>query len=246
MLKLLKYDFRRNRDQILGLYAVTLLLETVIWIVAEVYDWEKLSMFVLQAAIYVSAAVFLVVLACRTYSTNLKSYGRKLLPLKTYYTVLSPLLLNLILFLALIVLAILHVAIYGFVYPDILPADFWYISFISILNTLGAAIIFLIALIFSITLSHALSFRSKVWIGILTLFVLNLILGLIEGKLFPNSEGWLDLVFRYNLTSGEYVEPNRIEMSSKAFDIGSFLFEMVFCLILLYASTWLVKKKVEI
>ncbi|OBZ14318.1 hypothetical protein A8L34_10235 [Bacillus sp. FJAT-27264] len=246
MLKLMKYDFRRNRDQILGLYTVTLLLEAVIWILAEVYHWEKLSMFVLQAVTYVSAAVFLVVLACRTYSTNLKSYSRKLIPVKTLFTVLSPLLLNLILLIALIALAMLHAAIYGWVYPDILPVDFWYIFFISVLNSLGAAMVFLIALTFSITVSHSLPFRSKVWIGILTLFVLNLILGLVEGKLFPDSGGWMELAFRYNFTSGEYLNPNGIEAAGKAFDIGPALIETVFCLILLYASTWLVKKKVEI
>ncbi|NUU64463.1 hypothetical protein [Paenibacillus agri] len=246
MLKLMKYDFRRNRDQILGLYAVTLLLEAVIWILAEVYHWENLSMLVLQAVTYFSAAIFLVVLACRTYSTNLKSYGRKLIPVKTLYTVLSPLLLNLILLIVLIALAVLHVAIYGFVYPDILPKDFWYISFISVLNLLGAAMVFLIALTFSITVSHSLPFRSKVWIGILTLFVLNLILGLVEGQLFPDSGGWMELAFRYNFTSGEYLNANGIEAAGKAFDIGPALIETVFCLILLYASTWLVKKKVEI
>lgn len=246
MLKLLKYDFRRYRDQIIGLFAVMLLLQVIFWGAGSYYQWNPVLVYVLQALTYLGAGAFITIHSCRTYDANLKSYGRRLLPVRPIYTVLSPLLMILLLTIVLLVIIFLHVLLYSRSGAFEPPADFSTFAAAFFFNVFMMIVVLMVALLFSITVAHSLSPRGKIWIGILTFFAFNFVLVYMEGKLFPGSGKWMDFSIHYYNNTSKLILPGNIRNVSEAFDLGPALFEIALSAVVLAVSSRLLKKRVDL
>ncbi|WP_410511448.1 hypothetical protein PaeBR_15325 [Paenibacillus sp. BR2-3] len=246
MLKLVKYDLRRNRDKIWGALVVLLLVQSGIWISAEVSDWDREAMFIMNIASYTIGGVVLLVQACITYDYNLKSYHRRLLPLKSVYTVLSPLLTYLFMLLGVIALAALHLGLYMLLDSRGIPEDFGSVAAAGLIQLLWSACFVMLILMLSITIARSLRFRAGVWIGIATFIVVQNGFAWLELALFGSSINSLDSAFQIKLTGKVPTSDGGMAVAFQdLFKIGPMLFEAGFAAVMLYVITVLVKRRVE-
>jgi hypothetical protein len=244
MLKLMKYDLRRNRDKIWGALAVIILLQTGIWISARVSNWDQQAMFIMNVAVYVVSGAVLLVQAGITYGYNLKSYHRRLLPLKPIYTVLSPLLMYMIMLIGIIVLAALHLGLYSILDSQAIPYNIGSVETEGIIQLFLSACLMLVILMLSITVANCLPIKASVWVGIVTFVVFQNGLSWLEYLLFgPNISG---SAFQFEINVEGPASGGMADITRNLFQIGPLLFEAAFVAVVLYVTTLLVKRKVDL
>lgn len=239
MLKLVKYDFRRNRDLILAVFVITILAQ--IWIgFANFSDQELFS---LNIVTYVIAAVILLIFALRTYAHNLKSYNRRLLPVQIHNTVLTPLLLFLALLLGVIIMAYIHLGVYIMMYStSFLPVNFFPISSYALLLIIWSAAFSMLLVMISITVAQSVRVKGRVWIGLASFCVIQYVISFIEKRLFDHTFISLEDAFQFKVID-ETARFNGMEI----YFLGLLptLFEAVIAVILVIVIIKLVKKRVE-
>lgn len=242
MLKLLKYDFRRNRDRILRVYAIIMLVQAGIWVFV---DEPNGGMFIGNVVTYVIAGIILQIYNVRTYDHNLRSYHRRLLPVNPVLSVLSPLLLGWILLLGVVAMAELHLGLYIlFNSADFLPADFWSLSSASLLQMVWVAGYLMILLMLSITVARSLRIKGQVWIGIAVFFIVENGVSYIEQQLFGKSYSALENALQFHMVGGK-ITPDFHTTAGSLVNIGAILFEVITAALVLYIIVLLVKKRVE-
>ena len=239
MLKLVKYDFRRNRDMILAVFVVTIIVQ--IWI--GFVNFTEQEMFSLNAVVYVIAVLIVYVFALRTYVHNLKSYNRRLLPIKTLYTVLSPMVLFLFLLLGVVMMVLIHLGVYAIMYStSYLPTSFWKGASFSVVLLFWFTGFSMLLVMFSITVALSIRFKGRVWIGIVTCFILQYVISFLEEWIFEGSMS--DNALRVGLID-ESTFRSMSSLSREVSIIWPTLFEALIALIMLYGIVKLVKKRVE-
>ena len=239
MLKLVKYDFRRNRDMILAVFVVTIIVQ--IWI--GFVNFTDQEMFSLNAVVYVIAVLIVYVFALRTYVHNLKSYNRRLLPIKTLYTVLSPMVLFLFLLLGVVMMVLIHLGVYAIMYStSYLPTSFWKGASFSVVLLFWFTGFSMLLVMFSITVALSIRFKGRVWIGIVTCFILQYVISFLEEWIFEGSMS--DNALRVGLID-ESTFRSMSSLSREVSIIWPTLFEALIALIMLYGIVKLVKKRVE-
>lgn len=243
MLKLMKYDFRRNRDMILAVFVITILAQ----IGGALANLADNDMFILNTVTYVVAAIILYVSAIRTYVHNLKSYNRRLLPERTLYTVLSPMLLLLVLLLGVGIMVLIHLGVYNIVYStSFLPTQFWKEASFGVVQIFWLFGFSMLLIMFSITVALSIRFkgRGRVWIGIATMFILHNGISLLEQWIFNSYFSTLDSALRVGMVDGSMFRSDMIS-SQGVFSIWPTLFEAVIAVIIVYGIVKLVNKRVE-
>ncbi|PQP83054.1 hypothetical protein C0Q44_17065 [Paenibacillus sp. PCH8] len=246
MMTLLKYDFRKNWN--------TLLAGLVILIIAQIGQTLFLSGVtgnILGIMVYIGAGVAIYVKMIKTYTSNIRSYNRRLLPVTGLSHVLSPLIFGALCGLGLLIIGSIHVYLYTTMKLGIDLSTYINLSgmqvsdMISLLLFLAWIILFSLFIIF-LSISIAGSFRWKTgpWIGIVAFLVLvNLISWLenivLAGRFNPNE------LFQYTEEStGISITANGLIWSDGMF--GSIIFELIVAVILVWATIYLNNKKVEV
>ncbi|MGV2795207.1 hypothetical protein GNF78_18590, partial [Clostridium perfringens] len=92
MMKLLKYDWKRNANTFSGLLAVLVLVQIILSMIGKVRGWDESVIVVSSFIFYVTAGIITMILVCNTFESNIKAYHRRLLPVHPAWTVLSSLL----------------------------------------------------------------------------------------------------------------------------------------------------------
>lgn len=252
MLRLLKYDWKRNANLSLGLLAVLVFLQIAIGVVGNVRGWEQSLIFVLSFMLYAMTGIILIILASKTYENNIKAYSRRLLPIRPMWTAVSSIVLWWILSLVLGVIVIIHYIIYSrFVYfGSWFPQEFVVsdvLDWLKIVFITGWMLTFLmICILASITIGASVSLRGKAgtWVGILAFI------------LIPNAVSWVEhWLFRgYDKTLVQFgsVEYSNVSVNAEVMpvapllSVGQLLFEGVVMVLLLVLINYLMSKKVEI
>ncbi|MBT2292586.1 hypothetical protein J7E73_26310 [Paenibacillus albidus] len=242
MLKLVKYDFLRNRDQVLGLFVVMVLLQAGLWITSEVSAWGTTSLLLLSLGTYVTAGMVLLIQACRSFSYNLHSFSRNLLPVAPIAHIMSTLILLLLLLAGLTLIAILHMGIYLLYDASWLPEDFWQVLASSMLQMMWSAFFLMTILMLAITVAASVRTRGKVWMGIVIFFLLQNLLTLAEQIMFGNAAGTLSNAFQFHIES---TVSDGMVVTRYTYNVWSTLFEVGVAAVSLWIITLLFKKRVE-
>src|SRR4029453_12659316 len=174
MIKLLKYDWKRSSDGILSTLAILIILEAALSITGITRNWDESVVIAFSIFGYVLAAVLLFIHCCRTFDQNIKSYGRRLLPLHPIKGIGAAILLCWICMLLVTVIAAIHVPLYtAFSDNPFLKENIHFEKlsiFGFILSILWAFTAFLISILASITVARSFRFKRSAWIGILFFF----------------------------------------------------------------------------
>lgn len=194
---------------------------------------------------YVVVGCSLLLTSAITYGRNLKSYHRRLLPVSSLYTILSPLLLCWTLLLSVVIIATLHLGIYILVYSaDFLPGNFWPVALNCILQLIWFSGLILIFIMFAIKVANSLRVRGKIWIIIAVLVVLQNGLSYLEQLMFKSSLAGVENMFEFDVYEVKTI-PSGITFSYPDFNYWPMLFEAAVAIVLIYAMIVLLKKRVE-
>lgn len=112
MMKLLKYDWKRNANTFLGMVAILAIAQLLITWFGITKNWTAEITVVLIVMLYASALIFVTVLGCKTFDHNIKAYNRRLLPVHPVWSVISSLLLSWIFVLTVVAIAAIHGGVY--------------------------------------------------------------------------------------------------------------------------------------
>lgn len=249
MMKLLKYDFRRNGARLLGIGVVLILVQLSIMLFINNIKIQ----IVLGTLAYVIAGVILFTTIIRTYSYNLKAYHRKLLPVHTLQSILSPIIMGGI---GMLILSLIF-TIHGFLFLSTLghleevkelfrmyPTD----TIMSVLSMFWMFVHVLIAIFLAVTIATSIRSKGSFWIGIVAFFLILNGLAWIENRLFGDSEWGM---FRILVGESDTVVngiSTKVNSSPVYFSwefIGTFVFELGCSLAFLYIMVKLIDRKVE-
>ncbi|MGZ7442933.1 hypothetical protein [Paenibacillus sp. TH7-28] len=250
MMKLLKYDLKRNANTFLGMAAILVIVQAVLSIVGNVKGWDDGLIIAFNIILYVSAGIIMLVLVCKTFEANIKAYNRRLLPVHPAWTVLSSLLLGLVTAAVFVAVMFTHALLYlhfkGISYDLTFgqaSAKDWLL--IALAAAWGYTVLVL-TIFTAITIGASISIRGKAgtWIGIVSFFVIINVMSWLESLLFGNSDS-SDLslgIFRGSTNDALTVATGGIQFLS----IAQFLFEAVFAGLMFYATIYLLSKRMEI
>ncbi|SMF68460.1 hypothetical protein SAMN05661091_0447 [Paenibacillus uliginis N3/975] len=246
MMRLLKYDWKRNASSVLGLMTILLIVQILITSAGYMRGWEFGVMLALSMLAYGVVSTILIVMVCRTFDQNIKVYNRRLLPVRSIWSIVSSLIQSWISMLILMVLVILHMTILwkiegleyvvrwsSFVALDYVVAavaGIWKFTFVML-------VIFL-----SITVARAIGKKGSLWIGILFFFAIQTAIEWLEFKIFTFDNGWVGQAFSFSVEQGGMATINNefIEIP-----LGPHVFEMLLAAGFIYAMVYLIDRKVE-
>lgn len=250
MMKLLKYDFKRNISKILGIGAVLILAQISMMLFINNTEIKL----VLSALAYVIAGVILFTTTIRTYSYNLKAYHRKLLPVHSLKSILSPIIMGGICMLILSLVFTIH----GFVFLSTVgnleaikelfrtyPTD----VIMSVLSVFWMFIHVLIVIFLSVTIATSIRSKGSFWIGIVAFFIIVNGLSWIEDWLFGDSDWGMIRVLSgesNSVVNGISTKVNYDPVYLSRHFIGTFVFELVCSVAFLYIMVKLIDRKVEV
>ncbi|CAH1055496.1 hypothetical protein [Paenibacillus pseudetheri] len=241
MLKLVKYDFRQDRDKFLAVFVIVILAQIGLGF-TKLHDYERFTM---NAITYVIAGMILLVMAARTFFHNINSYNRRLVPIRTLNTVLSPLVLYLVLLLGIIFVALIHLGVYISMYStSFLPENFWTVGSLVLLQVYWFSGYMMLTLMFAITVARSIKFKGRVWIGLATAYLLQNGVSYLENLFFKSNFTAWESLFQFEIINESDI-PNGIQLIQGHVNLGPMLFELVIAVLLIAAIIKLVKKRVE-
>ena len=173
MMTLLKYDFKRNGSRLLGVMAVLILVQISIMLFID----NNMILTGLTIFAYIIAGVILFITPIQTFSYNLKAYHRKLLPVYTLKSILSPMVMCGVCLLVLSLMAGIH----GYVYLSnygaidgimeqikVYPLE----TVMTLFSAVWMIINILITIFLSITIAASIRMKGSTWIGIAFFFLI--------------------------------------------------------------------------
>lgn len=87
MMKLLKYDLKRNATTFLSVGAILIALQLIISIMGNIRGWDPKIILALTIVLYSFVGTFSVILVAITYRKNIKAYSRRLLPQRSSHII---------------------------------------------------------------------------------------------------------------------------------------------------------------
>ncbi|GIP01319.1 MULTISPECIES: hypothetical protein [Paenibacillus] len=248
MMKLFKYDWKRNSTTLLGAFAILLIVQIAITVTGSIKDWELGVKLALSMLAYGSVSVLLLVVTGKNFGYNIKAYHRRLLPVRSVWNVVSSLLLACVSLLALGILMALHLWYYwssAGIWENINFADVpvsYYVGFALLM--VWKFIYLMIAIFFAITVSRSITKKGSTWIGILVFFVLQYVLGWLSQVLFGDEAAWVGPMANISFFEKEA----DITVSTMQYTLawGGLAFEVIMAALILYATVYLIDRKVEV
>ncbi|PYE48604.1 hypothetical protein HUB98_22430 [Paenibacillus barcinonensis] len=245
MMTLLKYDFRRNWNTLLAGLVILILVQ-----VAQTLFLSNVTGNVLGIMAYVGAGVGIFVKMIKTYTANIRSYNRRLIPVTGLSQVLSPLIFGALCSLGLLLIGFIHVYLYttmklGLGLADINMTNISVGEIISILLFAGWVVLFMtIIIFFSISVAGAFRWKTGPWIGIVTFLVLVNLLSWLENVIFSGKFSPNDLFQFTEESTGISFTSNGVIWADGHW--GSTLFEIGLAALLVWGMIYINNKKVEV
>lgn len=250
MLKLMKYDWKRNANGLLATAAILLVVEVILTVIGQWNNWHEALIYGLSIAGFIGVGVKLFITMWKTYDTNITAYNRRLLPVSAWSTIFSPLLFGIAAFLFLLVAVFVH----GLIFSSIIGLD---LNIYSILKEESLVILkglfmitmmmiyFSVTVLFSITISRSIrSKRGGIWLGIGVFFLIQVIVTWLEDTLFPASSSIVDGSAAIEEGSMDYFLTYDLGIHDLRM-WGTTLIETCVTVLLLYLMVKLLNKKLQ-
>ncbi|WP_068787277.1 hypothetical protein [Paenibacillus phocaensis] len=252
MMKLLKYDIKQNANTVLGLIAVLVIVQGLLSMAGRLRQWDTGAILVLTIVLYLAAAIILLVQVCKTFAYNIKAYHRRLLPLHPVWTIASSLLFSWLVALVMAILISVHAALYvrtGQMPFDLIQIRVSGIKDIALIafSLLWIYTLLVLTIFLSIAIGASVSIRGKAgtWVGIVTFFVIQNGLSWLEDLLFGESDTAILKFGTLHVGSSEEISSGTAK-AVQLIPLGPFLLEAAVAALMVYATTYLLKKRIEI
>ncbi|QAY65227.1 hypothetical protein [Paenibacillus protaetiae] len=238
MIKLLKYDWKRNMDGVLSTLGILIAIQIVLPIVWEWRNWDSDTRITLGGIAYMAVAFALFASACRTYAYGLTRIHRRLLPVHPAAEFAAPLLLGTLYLVVLALIGIIQIGLTGVVHLEGVGGS----EIFSAIAAFVVGVVFSYSLVFvCITVACSIRWKQRTLIGVALFVALINLNSYITDALFSSSTAFTGgVTFRTN-TSTVVIEPGSFPHIG-----GDLLLNLVFAVLFMAVSVALVKTKVEI
>ncbi|WP_136608511.1 hypothetical protein [Paenibacillus dokdonensis] len=246
MIKLLKYDLRRNANLLLGLTVVLIIGELVLL-------WSRANLeikLVLTVFFFIAAAVIFAISSLKVFDYNIKSVSRRLLPVHAFSYVWASLLYGLINTLVLTLIGI-GTAFYFFAKFDTsLIGD---IFRIPVPVMAGIVLEYILVLVYgyftiyvTIALARSITRKGVFWVGLIIFLIITNVTGWLENLLFNRDSSQIfSLVTFHAEVSNGVLSHDMANSSVNLNSIGTLIFEVLLCAVYLLVMKWCVEKRIE-
>jgi len=252
MLKLLKYDWKRNSTIYYATVAVLLIVQASLYIGSR-KGWLDVLVIGLSIMAFMAASLVLFLQACSTFNHHLKSFNRRLLPLKPLQEIAAVLLLNIIYTLTIMLIGAIVAAV---MIPAMDNIDFSYIidnwlkpaPVLSILGySLWSSVNLLIWIMLAIAIARSFKVKHRFWIGLAAFIAIQSIIAYLSYLLFgPSGEAAFGFI-QFRVTASAEGEAIAMMPTSWFNPLsGPFIMEIVTTVAALYAIVYLMNRKVEL
>lgn len=250
MINLLKYDFKRNATMLGAGAAILVLLQTALLMAGKWGGWGFLTVHSLLVLIFIMSVVLAYVTISITYRKNITAYSRRLLPLPSIYTAITPILLLLGIQLALAAMYCLYdIAMSSWLGYEttLLQVAVDNLSFSEWLNLLFSmiwiTIVFTVFLFFCITLSATTKSKGGVWLGIIAFFGIAYVITVVQNILFPDNYMDANPNFGFEITdAGSTISLGGLETINWL----SVAYDGVFAGLMILGISYLLNRKVKV
>lgn len=252
MMKLLKYDIKQNANTLLGLAAVLVIVQGFLSIAGNLRHWDGEIIFVLTLVLYLTAAIIMIVQACKTFANNIKAYHRRLLPLHPIWTILSSLLFSWLVGLMITVIIAVHASLYLSLAK--VAIDFVSIELVGvkdvilmIFSIIWVYTLLILTIFTSITIGASVSIQGKAgtWVGIISFFLIQNGISWLENLLFGENDTTMLNYGTIHFGTSEEIRTGTAE-AVNIMSLGSLLFEVVLAGLMIYTISYLLSKRVQI
>ncbi|OXL86227.1 hypothetical protein BCV73_26445 [Paenibacillus sp. SSG-1] len=245
MIKLLKYDLKRNATLLLGGMAILLLCEFVLlW--SRATDEVKI---VLSVLFFGAVSVIYFISSLRVFDYNISTVSRRLVPVGALSYVGASLLYGLLNSLVMTVIGAAFTAYMvvnlggGFSWAGQIPV--WAIVLI-IVEYLFLLVYGFLTFYMTIALARSLVTKGVFWVGLLIFIVLTIVLSYVEDFLFGQDSSALFGSVDLQWSSQSGVLARELPGLLSAWQTwGSIVFEGLLCVAFLYVIKWCIEKKIE-
>ncbi|ANS73172.1 hypothetical protein AWM70_00055 [Paenibacillus yonginensis] len=245
MIRLLKYDWKRNAVFLLCVLASFAILE----IGTGLFVNNQEGALALSIIGYVAVTVIIVVVTIRTYAQNIISTSRRMLPVGSLQHILSPLVLGLLGGLILGLVFLFHYSVSGMFksYPpfdallDVNPGKMVLIAAAGLEAALFQLLIFFLAY----TIGRSFHTKGRAAIMIIAFLILQNGLNWLESVLKLPQFGWIQFGLYNESGSSAPLIPDILDSYSLGSLYGSTVFELIVCVIMIAVMVKLLDKRVE-
>ena len=251
MMKLMKYEWKRNANTLLSVFFVLVVAQLAVAIVGHYQNWLEPAIVALDIMMYLAAAVIMIVTVCKTFSYNIRAYHRRLLPVHPVLTILAPLLLSWIVLIVLMGIIAIHGRLYiQFLgYPLELGQLLGFLSssdWLLVVGQIAWLYTLLILMVFvSMVIGASVSIRGKAgaWVSILMFIIIQYAISWLENFIFE------DLVSSSFMFGVFEAESGSVTIEAGGFNFltwGPFLLELGFAGVFIWLMSYLLERRVEI
>ncbi|WP_172195481.1 hypothetical protein [Saccharibacillus qingshengii] len=255
MLKLLKYDLKRDLFMLLGAAAAVVLLQLCVEIGGRYWGADAGVRFVLSVLTYMFTAVLVLVAACRSFRSNIRLSSRRLLPLGSLNYIASAGLYALLNGLAVGLLAGIHFLYYrqggllnelqrlgnlNFNGLDLHHPLPWTL-FLAAATVVWSVLLLLSILFLVISVMESLQVKAKGLIGILLFFAIGSVMSWIEEAFFGG--GGSQAIPRLQVQSQSSLT---MQVQGLNAGWGAFLFELAVIAGFVWLTVRLIDRRVRI
>lgn len=253
MMKLFKYDWKRNGVTIVATLIVFLAAQIALTTAGRLNDWNESVIYAVTATLYGIVGFLAILMACQTFNSNIKAYSRRLLPLPSLYTVITPIILLLVSHFVIFLLYLAHDWILSLLFTQdtllALASQYADISVMAVmvLGYLWTTIFTLIVIFSSITLSQTIEGKAGTFLGIVFCLALFSAISFVESFISPVSDDSTEMGFIRFVT--EETGKGMITAEVNPFVVsqwGVVLFEVVVGAALVYGIVYMMNRKLKL
>ncbi|MCR2803812.1 hypothetical protein [Paenibacillus soyae] len=253
MIKLLKYDWKRNATAITAMFCILIAVQIGFSVFAWYRDYDPTVQYVISSMLYAFCGFLAFIAACMTFNANLKSYSRRLLPLPSLYTVLSCFVLLLATHAVLAGLYFLHDWIYRLLF-DIETLSALAAEHLTIIHALSILLAYVfglasttIVIFFGVAIARMFEGKLGIFLGIAACIAIYSLVGWLGEILFPFRESSMSLVFLQVDFANH--GPGNEEVTFIPFEnmrLGEVLYELLYNSVLLYGILYIMDRKTKL
>lgn len=254
MIKLLKYDWKRNATAITATLCILIVVQIALTALTWFRDWKSEPMYVISSMLYMLCGFLAFMAACMTFNANIRAYSRRLLPIPSLYSVLSPLVLLIGSHIVIGLLFILHEGIYYLLFEmeslmSLVIEHLNPVQMLSVLLSYAWGLIFTsIVVFFGISFSRMFEGRIGTFMGIVICIAIIIAVTWLGNVIFPGygESSWSFGFFRMELA-------NEAAANSEAgsiipfemMQLGEVLYDLVCASALLYGIVYIMDRKMK-
>lgn len=251
MMHLLKYDWKRNATTLLASFLVFAVVELAGEFIVTNADLALVMLIVG----YVGLFILIFIVTIKTYSQNIMSYSRRLLPVGPLSYIFSPMVLGLACEFVLGLVFLLHnwlrqqaTAISMIDLVQATSSENASIHWASVASAAVAALwaMFVMTLVFftAITIGRSVQVRAQAWVIVISYLILENGFGMIESALNLPQFPWLVNSVNRVAYSDQIRSGLHVYAGSEVW--GSFAIEAVFSLAMVIVIAVLLNRRVEV